>query len=91
MNLDLILIEIILWTIAILAGMIAYEFYKSKDGKLRILIISLFVCKVYLYGGAAIWFLFTNVNHTGLIRSLILNFPMFCIMLRLYKYVRTKE
>ena len=89
MNIDLILIEIVLWTIAIMSGLIAYEFYKSRDGRLRVLIISLFLCKVYLYGGSAVWFLFSSAGNWTLVRALLFNVPMFIIMLRLWGYIRT--
>lgn len=88
MNWTLIVIELILLTIAVLAGLIAHEFYKSQDGRLRVLIISLFLCKVWIYGGAAVIFMIFPPDSRALFRLLVLNFPMFCIMVSLYRYIK---
>lgn len=81
--------------IILLAVLIAWEFYKSKDGKLRIIIIALFIAKVWVYGGAMIYhFLldFGYIKHVDRIFvQLVLNFPMVAIMLRLWKFIRIKE
>lgn len=92
MNIDLILTEIVLWTITILSALIAHAFYISKDGKLRVIIISLFIAKIWVYGGSALYFLiFATPDRITLIRVIGLNAPMFMVMLRLWKYIRTKE
>ena len=87
-NYNLILIELILLTIVVMSGLIAWEFYKSRNGQLRKLLIALFACNVYLYGGAAIWFFFLPPSTDGLMRAIILNTPMMIIMVNLYKYIR---
>lgn len=85
----MIFIELILWVIATMSALIAWEFYKSRDDRLRVLIISLFICKIWVYGGAAIFFLFLPPNNTALIRIIVFNLPMFIIMVRLWDYIRT--
>lgn len=95
MKIEELIAQVFLWTIAFLAAIIAHEFYRSKDGRLRILIIELFISKIWVYGGAAIYFLWLQRNpafplSASLVR-VILNFPMFVVMLRLYKYIRLKK
>lgn len=77
-------------TIAILSGFIAWEFYRSRDGMLRILIISLFVAKVFVYGGAVLFILFNGHVFPAWLRA-ALNVPMFIVMIRLYGYIRLKD
>lgn len=90
-----ILSQVILWTIVIMSILIAHEFYKSKDGKLRILIISLFICKIWVYGGFATYNLLIDFGYINSIPAvyirLILNFPMFIVMLKLWGYIRNRE
>ena len=82
--------QIELWTVAILAAVIAYEFYKSVNGRLRILLIRLFVTKVWVYGGAAIYYLILPDIPFIYIR-IILVAPMFIVMLQLWGYIRMRD
>ena len=76
--------------ISALAAFISYEFYVSKDGRLRVLIIRLFACKVWTYGGAAIIYGLALPIDVWTVRF-FLNLPMFIVMLQLYRYIRNKE
>lgn len=88
-NWDVIFIIFCL-TITLLSGFIAYEFYKSRDGRLRILIIRLFVAKVFVYGGAAALLILHGINYASWMR-VALNTPMFFVMLSLYAFIRMKD
>lgn len=79
-----------LWTIAIISALIAYEFQKSVDGKLRIIIRNLFISKIWVYGGAAIFYTIFNPVDFVYIR-LILITPMAVIMLQLWDYMRKRK
>jgi len=80
--------EFTLMVIVIMSGGIAWEFYKSRNGRLRQLIIALFVCKVWVYGGAGMFFIFWEPDANSVLRMLILNIPMMAVMLYLWKYIR---
>lgn len=78
------------FTIAILSAFISWEFYKSKNGRLRILIIWLFVAKVFVYGGAAVLILANGYTYPSWLK-VALNTPMFLVMIELYGYIRMKD
>lgn len=87
-TLDLITV-IFLATIAILSGLISYQFYLSKNGRLRLILIFFFATKVVLYGASAYILLFSR--HVTPLQRLILNTPMLIVMLELYRYIRLKK
>jgi len=76
--------------IALLSAFIAYEFWRSKDGRLRILIIRLFLSKIWVYGGAAIAYTW-SINLDEWVTRVILNAPMFIVMIQLYGFIRMKD
>lgn len=82
------IIEIIF--IAILSGLIAYEFYKSQDGRLRILIIRLFEAKVWLYGGSVLFYFIALKIDVSLLKLLLIT-PMAVIMFQLWDYIRIRN
>lgn len=88
-----LLSQLFLLTIAVMSALIAYEFYRAKDGQLRLLIIGLFVSKIWVYGGAFIYYMLIDLKIIGLIDPLlfrlILNFPMVVVMIKLWIYIRT--
>lgn len=92
MNTYAAVLQIFLWTIAVVSGMIAWEFYRSKNGRLRILLIRLFTCKVWLYGGSAVYFW----SHPALsfrdtaVRFVLIT-PMFIVMLMLWQFIRMRD
>lgn len=85
-----IVLQGFLWTIVILSFFIAHEFYKSKDGRLRVLIIELFVAKMWVYGGAAIYYWF-NPSWSPEVVRICLNLPMLFVMLKLWSFIRNKK
>lgn len=88
MKVDDIVLQIFLWIIVFISVFIAHEFYKSKDGRLRVLVIRLFLAKIFVYGGAAIaiiWGINTPLVKIGL------NLPMLLVMLQLYAFIRRKK
>lgn len=87
-----LLSQLLLLVIVIMSALVAWEFYRSKDGQLRVLIISLFLTKIWVYGGAFVCFALVDLGviqpvNTLLLR-LILNAPMCFIMVKLWKYIR---
>lgn len=90
MNTNLLIIEIVLWTITSVSAGLTWEFYTStKTNGLRARMIGLFACKVWIYGGAAVIFLIWPPDSRALLRVMVLNLPMFIAMLWLWGYVRT--
>lgn len=82
--------QVLLWTVAILSAIIAYCFYKSKNGRLRLLMIELFSAKTLVYGGAAIYFLIKPPVDFVYIRIVLVS-PMFFVMLKLYRFIRIRK
>lgn len=76
--------------IAIWSGLIAYEFYRSQDGRLRVLIIRLFRAKVWLYGGSVLLY-FINPKVDNSLMKLLLITPMAVIMFQLWDYIRIRN
>lgn len=76
-----------------MSALVAWEFYRSQNGMLRILIIALFLGKIWVYGGAFIYYQLTDMNLVDapnpLMFRLILNAPMLVVMILLYRYIRT--
>lgn len=93
MNLNEWLSELFLLVIVIMSALVAWEFYKSKNGQLRVLIISLFITKIWVYGGALVYYCLTDVGYmqhlNPLTLRLVLNFPMAVVMFKLWQYIRT--
>lgn len=79
--------------IVAMSALVAWEFYKSQNGTLRILIIALFIGKIWVYGGAFIYYQLTDMGLVNianpLLFRLVLNFPMLVVMTLLYRYIRT--
>jgi hypothetical protein len=93
MKIDEYLSQAFLLIIVAMSLLVAWEFYKSKDGMLRILIISLFIAKVWVYGGAFVYYQLADFRFVDapnpLLFRLVLNFPMLIVMVLLYRYIRT--
>ena len=85
---NFILIQFILLTIVLMSALIAREFYISKNGQLRRLMVFLFLAKVWVYGGASILFFIWPPEPQTLVRVIVLNFPMMVVMLNLWRYIR---
>jgi len=90
MKTELLLIQIALWVIVLISAGLVREFYTStKTNGLRLRMIALFSCKIWIYGGAAVIFLIWPPTGNALFRILLLNTPMVIVMLWLWGYVRT--
>lgn len=89
---EMIASQILFWSISIAAAFIAYEFYKSVDGRLRKLIIELFCAKIFVYGGAGLYYLLQELGFYNdsqpIWMRVILNLPMAIVMVRLYKFIK---
>lgn len=87
-----ILSQLFYGIIAIFSLLIALEFYHSRNGKLRILIIALFLCKLWVYGGSMVYHFLLDYNQIHKLDriyiQLILNFPMVVVMVQLWGYIR---
>lgn len=88
-NWDLVFIFFYL-TIAALSAFIAWEFWRSRDGRLRILVIRLFLAKILVYGGAAMLLIFNGIGYPSWLK-VALNAPMFVVMIELYGFIRMKD
>lgn len=90
-----IISQIIFWTIVVLSVNIAWLFYKSQDGRLRVLVIELFLSKIWVYGLAATYYLCLDFGHFRDLNviwvRIICNAPMFWIMLKLRNYIVNKK
>jgi hypothetical protein len=82
--------QVVLGTIAIMAALLAYEFYKAKDGRLRLLVIELFISKIWLYGGALTYYWIMPPIDFAYIRICLL-FPMFIVMIKLWRFIRIRK
>ena len=80
--------QIELIAIAILSAFIARDFYISKDGRVRILMIRLFISKIWVYGGAALYYWLCPDQNMIWVR-IILNLPMVIIMFQIWAYIRS--
>ncbi len=63
MTTEMIFSQGMFWGIFIFSALIAYEFYLSRDGQLRILIIELFLSKCWCYGIAGAFYLFWDFGY----------------------------
>lgn len=90
-----IISQFLFWAIVAFSGIIAYEFYKSKDGRLRVLIIELFLAKMWCYGIAGTYYLLWDLHQVhsdnALWLRIVCNLPMFIVMLRLYRFIRLRK
>lgn len=89
MSFEELLSQVLLWSIAGLSAFIAWEFYTSKNGRLRILMIRLFAFKSWVYGGAAVAYWFTPYISVYVRLALLL--PMAITMFQIYKFIRVKK
>lgn len=81
---------ITLWTIGMISAGIAYEFHKSQDGRLRVLIRRFFIVMVWVYNGAAILYsLFDPITFVYI--RLFLITPLVVVMLQLWGYMRKRN
>lgn len=79
--------QIELIAIAVLSAFIAHQFYISKDGRVIILMIRLFCSKIWVYGGAALYYWLFPHEDIILVR-IVLNLPMVIVMFQIWTYIR---
>lgn len=94
MIIEMIFSQVIFWTIVIMSLLITYEFYLSRNGRLRVLIIELFLAKVWCYGIAGFYYLLWDLGYLHDLSTIWLrivsNAPMMWVMVRLYLFIRRK-
>jgi hypothetical protein len=93
MTLEEVISQILFWSIGIFSAVIAWSFYKSVNGRLRILMIRLFCCKVWLYVGAALWFLiiYKHTTISFVYIRIVLTLPMAITMFHIYRFIRIRK
>jgi len=94
-HLEMLASQIMFWGITVFSCMIWWEFYKSRDGRMRVLVLYLFGSKTFIYGGAGLFFLLYDFGYfrdfPQLYLRLILNAPMIVIMVEWYRYIKYKK
>jgi hypothetical protein len=94
MSNELFISEVLFLIIMLIGTFVAYEFYKSKDGILRKLMIWYFVIDVYVYASSALYFWLSDIGFDvislGMFRLCVL-IPKAAIKLRILYYLRTKK
>lgn len=82
------------WGIVVFSYFIYLEFKRSKDGRLRILIMELFLAKIFVYGVAGAYYLAWDIlafpDNYSLLLRLVINAPMVIVMWKLYWFIRVK-
>jgi|GEM_PF-2568761 len=92
-HIEMLISQIMFWGIFIFSLCIWYEFYRATDkGKLRSLIMELFLTKAWVYGFAGAYYLIWDLgyfqNSSALWVRIICNVPMVFVMWRLYRFIK---
>lgn len=94
MDNELFFSELQFMIIFIIATLVSYEFYLSKDGILRKIMIWFFISEAFVYLGSGVYYWAHEVGFTNmglpLFRTLIL-LPKTALMLRLLHYLTNKR
>lgn len=90
MTQGLLISEIIFITIAAIGGFVVHELIKSKDGELRKIMIAYYSSIVFMYGFAAIYFLWPSMMDLMTFR-IIVSVPKALTMLWLYSFLRRNK
>jgi hypothetical protein len=92
---EMIASQIMFWGITLFSCLIWWEFYKSINGRMRVLVLRLFATKIWIYGLAGAYYLAWDFGYfrdmSGLWLRLICNLPMVIVMFEWYKYVKYKK
>lgn len=93
-NIDMVLSQIIFWGVFIKGLFILIKFIKSDKqtgGRIRRLIIELFIAIVWLFGCAGIYYMFYDLGffrqNLAVWLRIICNLPLFIIMFKFDKYL----
>lgn len=87
---ELVLSEVMTVIIVLIGFIIARDFYISRNGILRKILIWYFIVEVFVYSLAFIYWLDVLAISVGLFRLIVL-VPKFIIKLRLLWYLKTKR
>lgn len=86
------LVESFWVVIAILSALIVYEFFRSKDGRLRVRIIWFFASLFWLYASPFLYYLLVYAGYFRDVSidviKIVLTFPMFVAMIFLYRFIK---
>lgn len=92
---EMILSQLIFWGVVVFAFLIYLQFKRSKDGKLRLLIMELFLAKMWCYGVAGLYYLLWDANYLHdwnlIVLRIVCNIPMLIAMARLYFFITQKN
>ena len=87
--------QILFWGITLFSCMIWWEFYKSVDGRMRVLVLRLFATKIWIYGLAGTYYLIWDFGYlrdvSGLWLRITCNLPMVIVMFEWYRYIKYKK
>lgn len=90
---NLFISEIIFLVIGAISLSVALEFYRSKNGMLRKIMITYFLVEVFIYLASGIYFWMAEVGHTGLaigyFRVMVIT-PKMLVLLWLLYWLRNK-
>lgn len=92
MNAEQILSQIAYATIFSLALTVAYKFYQTKNGYLRKLLISYFLCVAWSFGAEWIYYIFLDAGYLRdldiVFLHIVCHLPKAIVMIYLYRFLR---
>lgn len=92
---EMILSQLIFWGVVVFSFLIYLQFKRFKDGKLRLLIMELFLAKMWCYGVTGLYYLFWDANYFHdwnlIVLRIFCNIPMLITMARLYFYIKRQN
>lgn len=83
--------QLVFWSIVIGCLIASYYFYKSKDGRLRVLIIGLFLSVGWAHGVAGAYYLAYDLKLVGdwtVGIRILCNAPLALMIIRFVDYIR---
>ncbi len=94
-TIEMIASQVLFWGITIFSIMIWYEFHRSVDGRMRILVLRLFASKIWVYGLAGAFYLCYDFGYfrdfPQIYLRLACNLPMVVIMYQWWVHIRMKK
>jgi hypothetical protein len=92
-DLENLVISVILFSVVVAISLVLFNvFRRTINGKLRVLMMQLFITKVWTYGASAVYFVLQYNNLMMWLKPqwfrVIAVVPMVWVMLRLYQYIR---
>lgn len=86
--------EILFFIIITIAGLVAWQFIKSRNGMLRKIMIAYFCTEIFVYGASAVYFWMYANHYTKMnidVFRVIVITPKTIMMLWLYLWLRKKK